>query len=185
MENKTHWKKLTNPDYLGAYEILTAGYDFVLTIKKVGNEMVTGEGGKKEECTVAHFAEPQKPMILNKTNMKAIEKLYGTPFIEEWVGRKIQVFAAKVKFGKDIVDGLRIRPTVPNVTAEHVPVDVLCEDCGSIVAAVEIDGKKYPPATILAQAQRKYAKALCYDCMKKLNDMPVEVACNEDNKIED
>ena len=72
--------------------------------------------------------------------MKAIEKLYGTPFIEEWVGRKIQVFAAKVKFGKDIVDGLRIRPTAPSAPIERVAAEVLGEDCGGTVAAVEIDG---------------------------------------------
>jgi hypothetical protein len=87
----THWKKLTNPEYLGAYS-LDDGKDIVLTIKTIAREMVTGEAGKKEECTVARFLEPQKPMILNKTNCKTIEKIYKTPYIEEWQGKKIQIF---------------------------------------------------------------------------------------------
>lgn len=35
--SKTHWKKLTNPNYLGAYSI-DDGKDIVLTIKNVANE---------------------------------------------------------------------------------------------------------------------------------------------------
>ena len=38
------------------------------------------------------FAENVKPMIVNSTNAKTIEKLYKTPYIEEWKGRKIQLF---------------------------------------------------------------------------------------------
>ena len=43
----THWKKLTNPDYLGAYS-LEDGKDIVLTIERVQVETVTGPEGKKE-----------------------------------------------------------------------------------------------------------------------------------------
>ena len=53
---KTHWKKLTNPDYLGAYA-LTPGQDLIATIKTVKREIVTGPEGKKEECSVCYFAE--------------------------------------------------------------------------------------------------------------------------------
>ena len=36
--------------------------------------MVTGPDGKKEECTVVHFAEKEiKPLILNTTNAKTIQ----------------------------------------------------------------------------------------------------------------
>ena len=72
---KTHWKKLTNPDYLGAYA-LEDGKDMIVTIKVVRPEMITGQNGQKEECVVAHFDGDVKPMILNKTNMKAIEKAF-------------------------------------------------------------------------------------------------------------
>ena len=46
----THWKKLTNPDYLGAYSI-EDGKDLILTIAYVRQEKVIGTDGKKEDCT--------------------------------------------------------------------------------------------------------------------------------------
>ena len=80
---QTHWKKLINPDYIGAYA-LDPGKDLTVQISQVRREMVTGADGKKEECTVAYLKD-QKPMILNVTNCKTIEKLYG-PYIEDWNG---------------------------------------------------------------------------------------------------
>ena len=62
-----NWKKLMNPDYLGGYA-LAPGQDLIVTIKTVGNEEVTSPDGKKSICSVIHFAEDVKPMILNATN---------------------------------------------------------------------------------------------------------------------
>lgn len=108
----THYKKLINPDYLGAYS-LEAGKDMVLTIKSVAKENVKGHGGKVEELTVARFKEIKKPMVLNVTNCKTIKDIYSTPYIEEWEGKKIQVYGTEVKFGGEMVEALRIRPIIP------------------------------------------------------------------------
>ena len=112
MEQKTHWKKLENPDYIGAYS-LQEGKDLTVTIERVERQQVTGTGGKKEECTVA-ILKGQKPLILNRTNMKTIQKLYETPYIEEWAGKQITLFVAKINaFGETNVECLRIRPAKP------------------------------------------------------------------------
>ena len=108
----THWKKLTNPNYLGTYA-LNPGEEKILTIKSVGPEKVMGSDGSSQECIVAHFTEQEKPMILNKTNCKVIEKLYKTPYTEEWAGKKIRIYSAKVKAFGDTVDALRIRQVIP------------------------------------------------------------------------
>lgn len=109
---KTHWKKLENPDYIGAYS-LEAGKDLTVIIESVKRELVTGQGGKKEECTIAHLKN-QKPFILNRTNMKTIQKIYDTPYIEEWTGKQITLFVAKIRaFGEDNVECLRIRDKAP------------------------------------------------------------------------
>ena len=86
-----------------------------LTIDYVNREIITGTGGKKEECTVLHFKEAQKPMILNRTNAKTIQKIYGTPYIEEWAGKKITLFASVTKLADEEVECLRIRPTLPEL----------------------------------------------------------------------
>ena len=43
---QTHWKKLTNPLYIGAYDF-APGEERTLTIKSVKREMVVGPDGKK------------------------------------------------------------------------------------------------------------------------------------------
>ena len=107
----THWKTLTNPNYIGAYS-LQPGEERTVEIISVGKEKVKGTDGKEQECIVA-VLKNEKPFILNKTNCKTLTKVYGTPFIENWKGKKIIVFAEKVKAFGDLVDALRIKPVVP------------------------------------------------------------------------
>jgi len=112
---QTHWKKNYNYNYLGAFS-LASGEDMIVTIKEMKTEMVKNHKGEEEQCFTCYFVEVEKPMILNKTNCKAIEKLYATPFIEEWVGKKIQLYSANIKaFGTE-TDCLRIRDFKPEST---------------------------------------------------------------------
>lgn len=108
-ETKTHWKKLVDPRYIGAYA-LPNGDDITVTIERVQLETVTMMGGKKEDHTICYL-KGQKPMILNVTNSKSIHKLYG-PFIEDWAGKQITLFASTAKLGNELVECLRIRPSV-------------------------------------------------------------------------
>lgn len=115
-EIKTHWKSLAQVDYIGAYA-LQPGEEKILTIKSCAKELVTGDKGAKKECLVVHFVEPDtKPMIVNRTNAKIITKLYKSPFIEDWPGKKIQIYAARVDAFGDTVDALRIRDFQPKNT---------------------------------------------------------------------
>lgn len=157
----THWKRLTNPDYLGAYA-LEPDQDLVVTIKSVSNEVVTGADGKKETCSVMTFMENVKPMVLNATNSKTITKLLKTPYIEEWAGRKIQIYVQKgVKAFGDVVDALRIRPFLP------VEKELKCADCGK-----KIEGNAKSTADAIAKyTLNKYGRMLCNDCGKKEYEM--------------
>lgn len=113
MENKTHWKKAFRSDYLSSSDI--DGKDLVLTIKFVKLQECMTQSGKKY-CNVAHFAESNiKPMILNVGNSKIVKKFTGNKtHLEDWNNIKVQVYVdAKVRFGSDTVEGLRIRATQP------------------------------------------------------------------------
>ena len=152
----THWKKLTNPDYLGTYR-LEDGKDIILTIDRVQVETVTGPDGKKEECMVCHWQEREKPMILNSTNAKMIQRLLKTPYIEEWRGHRIQIGAEMVKAFGEIVDALRVRDFLPTDDAE------ICEACGKpICGAHGMDSRQLAEYT-----RRKYGHALCATCATK------------------
>lgn len=162
MSGKTHWKKLNNPDYIGAYA-LAPGQELIATIKTVGKEIVTGPDGKKEECTVIHFMESDiKPLILNVTNAKTIQKIYKTPYIEDWAGRKIQLYATKVKAFGELVEALRIRSHIPEQAETKQTGPIYCADCGT-----EIEGFGKMDATkMAAYTYSKYGKSLCADCAK-------------------
>jgi hypothetical protein len=111
MEQLTHWKQNFNFKYTGAYE-LAPGEEKRLTISQLLREEVANKSGNKELCFVAYFKDAPKPMVLNKTNCKTIEKLYG-PFIESWVGKSIIVVSRKVSAFGDEVDALRIKAVIP------------------------------------------------------------------------
>ncbi len=160
----THWKKLTNPNYLGAYSI-EDGKDLILTIGTVAEETVIGADGKREDCPVCHFEERGvKPMILNSTNMKMITKLLGTPYIENWRGHKIQIGAKKVKAFGEIVEALRVREFLP---AANNPK---CARCGKEIAAAFGMGAEQ----LAAYTEKKYGQKLCSNCAAALKKQEQE-----------
>jgi hypothetical protein len=107
-----HWKNFLDKDYLGSHN-LEQGEEMLLTIDKfVGEEQVKGTDGKAQAKPVLYFKEDVPKMILNITNGNTISGLYGS-HPDNWVGKKIQIFATPVKaFGK-VQDALRIRDVVP------------------------------------------------------------------------
>lgn len=137
---KTHWKNLTNTNYLGSYSFDNQN-EVTVTINHVAKEEVTNPVGVVEECIVVYFEETKvgtvdvKPMIFNATNCKTVEKLYG-PYIEDWAGKRITIFKTQTDFGRDRVDCLRIKDKVAFVAAETPKY--YCSVCGK-----EISKKMY------------------------------------------
>jgi hypothetical protein len=113
-----HWKNFIDKDYLGSHN-LEKGEEMLLTIEKfVGEEEVKGTDGKATMKMVLYFKEDVPKMILNITNGNTIALLYGT-HPEDWVGKKVQIFATPVKaFGK-VQDALRIRDVIPKAPVDN------------------------------------------------------------------
>lgn len=155
-EQKTHYKKLINPEYLGEYEF-QPGEEKLVTIKAIDVNEITGTGGKKEDRPVMHFHEQVKPLILNSTNFKTLTKLFQSPYIEDWAGRQITLYGdPTVKFGGEIVGGVRIRKELPVATSEA------CADCGQFVQAAD----KYSAQQVEAATVKRYGVALCWECAR-------------------
>ena len=163
--SETHWKKLINPDYLGAYS-LDPGKDMILTIRQVKKEMVTGADGKKEECIVCYWQEEQKPMILNVTNCKTISKLLKTPYIEHWAGHRVQIGAEMVSAFGEKVEALRIRKQLPE------DVKIACEECGQFIAPAF----SMNVSQLAAYTKKKYGKQLCAECAKAKKEEQTDAA---------
>lgn len=154
----THWKKLSNPDYLGAYAF-DPGEEKTATISYVKQELVTGPDGKKEQCIVAHFAEDLKPMILNATNCKTITNLMHTPYIEEWAGKKISMHVEQVRAFGDLVDAVRVMKKLSS-KGQNAPK---CEECGKNITGIG----NFSAEQVAATNKQRYGKCLCVECGKK------------------
>ena len=168
---KTHWKKLTNPDYLGAYSI-EDNQDLILTVGYVKNETVTGPDGKKEDCMVMHFKENVKPMILNATNAKMIAKLLKSQYIEDWAGHKIQIGISKVKAFGDVVEALRVRDKLPATTV------IKCQNCGKPITG----GYGMTSEQLAAYTEKQYGKKLCSACATAEKNKAAEQPAAEEVK---
>lgn len=115
MGEKIHWKKLTNPDYLGAYS-LGEKLEMDVTITDVKKEIIKGSDGKKQEKIILYLKD-SKPMIANPTNCKTIGKIYDTNFVDDWIGKKITVFRTKIMAFGELTECLRVRPKAPKLPA--------------------------------------------------------------------
>ena len=110
----------------------------------------------KEECTVARFEENVKPFILNTTNCKAISKVWGTPYVEDWIGRKITLKVKKISAFGEMTDAVRVSNERPTET-------IMCELCGKPITA--IPGRT--AQAVAAATKAKYGKTICIDCANK------------------
>ena len=116
---KTHFRKAFDSPYLSSADIVGPT---VLTVARVALE-VDRTKKTKDVFNTAYFVERElrpgeklKPMILNATNSKTLKTLTGSPFIEDWQNIKVTVYVdPNVRFGKEVMEGLRISPKVPVV----------------------------------------------------------------------
>jgi hypothetical protein len=122
--NKTHFKKLRNPSYVGSWDLADPQGNFVdktVTITEVTKDMVFDGKGGQEECVVVKFKEV-KPMVCNSTNLRAISKYLNSPYIEDWAGKKVTLTVQKVKAFGEVHDALRVKKAVEQVK-QPLPAD--------------------------------------------------------------
>jgi len=111
MAEHIHWKKTTNPNYLGEWDF-EDGKDMIVQVKDTKVEVIQNAQGK-EEKPVMYFENGVKPLILNVTNMKAIEKATGSAYMDEWVGKKLQLYITLVAAFGETTKAVRVREFAP------------------------------------------------------------------------
>jgi len=87
------------------------GRKFKLTIKDV--EILDFEkDGKKQKKIGVTFDGREKGMVVNKTNAAIIAAMHGNN-TDDWMGKTINIYPGKVKFGSDMVDAIMVEQVVP------------------------------------------------------------------------
>ena len=82
----------------------------IVTIRGVKQVNMAKEDAEPEYKWAVKFAEFEKPMILNVTNIRIAEKAFGSDDTDAWIGKEIELhFDENVSFGGEMVGGLRFR----------------------------------------------------------------------------
>lgn len=105
-------RTMFDSQYLGAWDL--QGRDAIVTIDKIVGAEITGDGGKTSKKPLIYFVGKKKPLILNKTNLKALHGMYGTFKASGLVGKRVTLFATTCRGAAGgTVDCVRIRPVIP------------------------------------------------------------------------
>lgn len=162
MSNKTPWKKIvSDPNFLGEADF-AEGEEKIATISHVvgGVSIKSAEG--TSEKSVVYFKEQIKPMILNVARAKAITKVAGSRFVEDWCGVQIQLYIEDgIKAFGDIVSAVRVRPRRPVIRQA-----VKCSACGRDIQAAMGKGVDY----IITHSTKKFGTPLCFECATKRSE---------------
>lgn len=119
-----HFEALFNSTYLRWFDL--NGSAHVVTIQKVVRDVeLTMRGGKKDKKPIIHFAERNKPLVMNKTNMRSIADLHGVQ-PSKWIGKQVELYPSTTDmYDTDLRkmvtrECIRIRAvSSPNAKAQH------------------------------------------------------------------
>jgi hypothetical protein len=76
------------------------------TIKHIEARAFEGDKGKQWKG-IATFEEIEQQWTINKTNMLCIKAMFGE-MVNNWYGKRITLFPTKDRFGREIVDCIRV-----------------------------------------------------------------------------
>jgi len=107
-----HWRKMIDTDYIGSHDF-QPNQEIIVKIESVKVENVKNGEGKFEDMRICRFIGGKKPLILNKTNAKAIAKSLASPYVEDWIGKAITLHVVPVMAFGEKVDAVRVKYIKP------------------------------------------------------------------------
>ena len=99
---------------------LFQGKDVTLEIVEVSVEELPQDDGSMRRRGIITFRETPLQLVLNSTNGQCIRAMFGTR-IPDWVGKRITFRPEKDRFGREMVDAIRIAGS-PDLSG---PVDAM------------------------------------------------------------
>lgn len=79
------------------------GKDLRLVMGQIVMENIQGQ-----MKPVIYFHGHDKSLVLNVTNSRTIEKMYG-PNTNDWIGRPVTLYTAEIEFKGETTEGVRVR----------------------------------------------------------------------------
>lgn len=95
--------------------------DLTLTIANVAMEEFTDQTTKRPENkpVISWRQKGAKPLVLNKTNWKAISQVFGTDETDDWEDMSITLYSTEVESFGETRLGIRVRLKAPKSIATN------------------------------------------------------------------
>lgn len=137
-----HWRQnfKDSDKYLGAVDLWDdkkKNYSqLVVTIDKFFVDEMVGSMGKERKvfCKLKEF---NKPMVVNVTNFKRLQKLFETVEQDVYLGKPIALGVEKVSSPEGKVDALRFSSRPPQVAQQQSKPGIADEDFPKAIASVK------------------------------------------------
>jgi hypothetical protein len=98
-------------NYLKASDIGTETWRVTIDDIKV-EELSNPQTNQRQEKPVLYFRRIKKGLVLNVTNSRAIEAVYGDE-MDDWIGKEIRLFTREVEARGETVQAIRVRVPKP------------------------------------------------------------------------
>lgn len=149
------WEKIIDPNFINAELIGEVGTEKVVTIKNIDYKECFDQKTSSKVQKMSLEFEECKPMVLNKTNAKALKKIFSPNSDEprKCIGHKVALYVVALNVAGKETTGIRIR----EFSEEPCPV------CGKVI--VPASGKTVEQ--IKEISKRNLGTVMCADCMKK------------------
>lgn len=115
------------------------GDGVLATITGCDQQNVAMQGAEPELKWCLHFAELDKPMVLNSTNIQLCKAILLSDDTDDWINRKIVLYTdPNVSFGGKLIGGIRIR-AVKGKAAQNVQKTPTAAEATRKLAEMEDD----------------------------------------------
>ena len=161
-----HWRNCFDSRFLRVFAL--NGQPRVCTITDVKELLSKGKDESKLQLLV-FLEEFDKPWAINITNSESIALLHGDK-PSAWVGKRVELYPTKTRFGREVVDCIRVRDKVPDAPFRQDRVEAM--------QAQKTQASAQPPKRELSarvkELMAKMAEAKDAPALQAINDELVD-----------
>lgn len=112
--------EMKNSEFIKKEDI---GRGLLVTMTTVTKKNVAKDGAEPEYKWCLAFAELDKPLVLNSTNIQLLEQITGSDDTDHWTGQKIVLYVdPTVSYQGKLTGGVRVRRPKPGTNGASKPV---------------------------------------------------------------
>lgn len=119
------------------------GAGMLMTVESCEQYNVAKEGAPPENKWCLTFAESDKPLVLNSTNIQLCERIFGSDDTDQWLGKRIVLYTdPNVSYQGKVIGGIRVR--APKTKPGHAAPAPVAAPAPPVVPVAELTDEDIP-----------------------------------------